>query len=166
MLSIRKSGRGTSPTIPIPNACVPPGVQVSGGTSKFRPRGGGFNIWRIDQTEGGGTLDSRLQEGCGLREGGSKTRSPACGREAGPTKSTQVTWVDPEAGLGLGGHPGLFVCCQTQATPGPATAVCGPLPPRPTLTLHKTRPPFSFLYTYPTCHRPSAYLECRRHLCP
>lgn len=32
------------------------------------------------------------------------------------------------------------------------------LPPRPTLALHKTLPFFSFLYTYPTCHRPPAYL--------
>lgn len=163
MLSIRKSGRDHSHR----QRVRPPRGSSIRRHQQIRPRGGGFNSWRIDQAEGGGQhwAESAAR---GLRAAGGRFQEslPACGREAGPTKSTQVTWVDPEPGLGLGGHPGLFVCCQTQAAPGPATAVCGPLPPRPTLTLHKTRPPFSFLYTYPTCHRPSAYLECRRHLCP
>lgn len=160
------SGRAVG-TIPTANACVPPGVQVSGGTSKFAHGVADSTVGESTKRRGGGQhwAESAAR---GLRAAGGRFQEslPACGREAGPTKSTQVTWVDPEPGLGLGGHPGLFVCCQTQAAPGPATAVCGPLPPRPTLTLHKTRPPFSFLYTYPTCHRPSAYLECRRHLCP
>lgn len=59
------SGRAVG-TIPTANACVPPGVQVSGGTSKFAHGVADSTIGESTKRRGGPTLGScKRAAGCG-----------------------------------------------------------------------------------------------------